>query len=196
MRVHVVLLAAGAMSLGCGSSSEQIGGTLDCAWLEGDNCWKSTAEAAQSCLPSPDATGTFSADNAVCTYQSGQVVTFTPALTYPFESTDTWDFTVTSAGQTCMHYQQTAGGDVTLTVGMDKFLLTRLGPAAVRFTCPDRTTYTSMNTLDFSCPGGSHSGPGTNVNIKMGTSEGASVRFTLQGTSSSSGLPIFYCLKP
>jgi len=47
MRVHVVLLAAGAMSLGCGSSSEQIGGTLDCAWLEGDNCWKSTAEAAQ-----------------------------------------------------------------------------------------------------------------------------------------------------
>ncbi len=74
--MHKTLLSlfAAATIAGCGSSSKGSGGTLDCAWLAGDNCWKTTASAALSCLPPADATGTLSADNATCTYATGQVV--------------------------------------------------------------------------------------------------------------------------
>ena len=91
-----------AVGINCGSSGGP-SGTLDCAWGAGDNCWKTTASAAQSCLPSPSETGTFSADRSTCTYATGPVVTFTPPLTLPVPTSGaTWNFTVANGATPCL----------------------------------------------------------------------------------------------
>jgi hypothetical protein len=193
MQPRSALLLAFALVLGCGSSDNQGGGgSLDCAWLTGDNCWKSTTSAAQSCLPASDAQGTFSADNATCTYATGHVVTFTPPLTLPLPDDPTWNFTVAASGQTCLHYEQKANGDLSLTVGNQTFTEGASGAMGVRFTCPDGTSYVNANAFDlFSCPEGLNGMPGCGW-----SSSDSSVSFSLIGTSGSSGMPIFDCTKP
>jgi hypothetical protein len=180
------------MVLGCGSSGDNGGGSgsLDCAWLAGDNCLKATGNVAQSCLPPSTATGTMSADGATCTYASGQVVTFTPALTFPIPDSQTWNFTVSSAGQTCLHYQETAGGDFSLTVEGQTFTTAATGATGIRFTCPDGTSYANSNAFSLlSCPGGFDSIPGS-----AWSGSDSSVSLTLTGMSSSD-LPVFDCGK-
>ena len=90
---YCVALAAGATGCGGGGPTSDAGpgndaaadvaarndggndavGTvaIDCDWLTGDNCWKTTGSQAIACLPSPAETGTLSADNTSCTYASG-----------------------------------------------------------------------------------------------------------------------------
>lgn len=193
MRAYLVSFMAVAMVFGCGSSGDSGGGSgsLDCKWLAGDNCLKATGNAAQGCLPPSTATGTMSADGATCTYASGQVVTFTPALTFPIPDSPTWNVTVTSAGQTCLHYQETAGGDFSLTVGGQTFTTAATGAIGIRFTCPDGTSYANSNALNLlSCPGGFTAMPGS-----AWSSSDSSVSLTLTGMSSSD-LPVFDCSKP
>src|SRR5262249_44493283 len=116
-RCSVWLLAA--VGINCGSSGGPSGpsGTLDCAWLAGDNCWKTTASAATSCLPPPSETGTFSADKSTCTYASGPVVTFTPPLVLPIPNSGaTWNFTVANGTAPCLTYKQGVDKAMTLTV--------------------------------------------------------------------------------
>ena len=84
-------------SSGCGGgSSGGSSASLDCAYLASDNCWKTTAAAASSCLPAESEIGMLSADGSTCTFATGDVVTFTPALVLPLPTatTPTWNFTV------------------------------------------------------------------------------------------------------
>src|SRR5687767_3639894 len=81
--------------------------TLTCEWLAmEDNCWKTTARAAVSCLPPEADRGALSADNAMCTYPGGQVVTFNPPVDLLGDDDPVRSFTITDAnGAACVQWQ-------------------------------------------------------------------------------------------
>jgi hypothetical protein len=176
---------------GCGGSS---GASLDCAYLASDNCWKTTAAAAASCLPPSSETGALSADGRTCTYASGDVVTFTSPLVLPLPSSPTWNFTVkTSSGVSCLAYQDDGNGAVTLTVGAQTVKETTPGGLAIALTCPDGKTYSNPNAFTIlSCPDAGLLGglPGVGW-----SSSDTSVSLSLIGTSttSSEGEAVFDC---
>jgi len=153
-----VALAAVAAA-GCGSDPPD---TLTCAWLaSADNCWSSTAQAATSCLPTTT-DGTFSADNSTCSYPSGAVVNFTPAVTLPLPDDPPWNFTVNApGGQTCLHYEETGGGNsAKLVVGTQTVTIDFRG-LAMSIHCPDGSTVQNGNALNLlDCPGNIGALPG------------------------------------
>jgi hypothetical protein len=187
---------AGSSGGGAGGTSD--GGltpTLDCAWLGGNNCWKTTATAATSCLPPATETGVLSADGRTCTYASGAVVTFAAPVVLPLSGNETWDFTIANGGQTCLHYvddnmsfQLTVAGQT-----VSEAYTTSLG---IGITCPDGTTYTSTNALGLlSCnpDGGGFGGLPGNATSWTDTS----LVFGLVSTNDSSDeLQLFSCSKP
>ncbi|MBA2540969.1 MAG: hypothetical protein H0V17_15120 [Deltaproteobacteria bacterium] len=142
----VGLLAA----CGGGSGSD---GSLDCEYLaSSDNCWKVTASAAISCLPPEDAIGVLSADFASCTYATGQVITFTPALTLPLANEHEWNFTMTTDGQPCLAYNDSDEG-FELTVGDDTVSEVLTGNGGLALTCPDGSSFSNSNPIELlSCP--------------------------------------------
>ena len=201
MRTSLITMALtmglAGLGAGCGGGSAQGGSTLDCAYLaSADNCWKTTASAAASCLPDQSETGTLSADGKTCTYASGDVVTFTPPLVLPLPTSGTikWNFTVTTAsGATCLAFQDSGGsGGITLTVQGQTVKETSPGGLGVALACPDGTTFSNSNGLSLlSC--GSDAGyislPGDSW-----SSSDTSVFFSLLSTGSSSfGEPVFNC---
>jgi hypothetical protein len=176
-----------AVLVACGGGS---GGNpaLDCAYLaSANNCWKTVAADAASCLPSGSAVGVLSADNMSCTYATGQVVTFTTALTLPLPEHPQWDFTVTANGAQCMKYQEGSDG-LELWNGCSE-TVSESDTGTLDLTCPDGTTYSNANPLMLlSCPGSDFGGlPGNTT-----SSSPTSVSFTLLNTSSGS-LPVFNC---
>ncbi len=184
-----ISLAIGVLVVGCGGSGSS-SKSLDCAYLAGDNCWKTTATAATSCLPAAGTTGTLAADNSSCTYASGVTVTFTPALTLPLPNGfNDWNFTVTSGGQECMHYDESAAG-FQLTVGTSTVMEAVSGMASIELTCPDGTSYASSNGLSLlSCPGSSLGDLPGNTSSSSSTS----VTFGLINTGASSSVTVFDC---
>jgi hypothetical protein len=165
--------------------------TLTCAWLEGpDNCWANTALTATTCLP-PDADrGLLSADNSTCTYSTGEVVTFTPALVLPTVNDMTWNFGINDANsQPCLHYVDNGNG-VSLTVGSQVVSEGLTGGFGMRITCPDGSSVQTANALNLlSCPGGLNDLPGL-----AWSSSSTAVSSTLIGTGTTS-LPLFDCSK-
>lgn len=186
------LLAAG---LGCsGSSDAGDDGSLTCEWLAGDNCWKQTANQATSCLPPESESGVLSADNSTCTYPSGAVVTFTPPLVFPLQSNPTWNFTITTGGQPCLHYEDSNGGfeltvaDQTVSEGLS-------GAMGMRITCPDGVTHSTSNALGLL---GCDSDSGLFFGGLPGNSWSSgttSVSFSLLGAGPSA-LQMFDCVRP
>lgn len=176
--------------VGCGSS----GGSskpLDCTYLASDNCWKTTAQAATSCLPASGTTGTLALDNASCTYASGQTITFAPALTLPLPSgAKTWNFTVTTNGTECLQYEEGGGGALTLTVNGEVFSETTTGSSELSLTCPDGTSYASSDPLSLlSCPSGTFGDlPGNSY-----SSSATSVSFSFINTGTPSSVKVFDC---
>lgn len=195
MRSYLIYPILVAVAVGCGSSGGGGGGaSLDCAWLAGDNCWKTTASKATTCLPPSAESGVLSADNHTCTYASGAVVTFSPPLVLPIPNSPTWNFTITDGGQTCLHYQKTATG-FSLTVGSDTVTEESTGLLGIKLTCPGGMSYSNPSALDlFSCDadGGASFGglPGD-----AWSSSGTNVAFGLIGGSSTSSneLQLFDC---
>jgi hypothetical protein len=187
------------VGINCGSSGGP-SGTLDCAFLAGDNCWKTTASAAQSCLPSPSETGTFSADRSTCTYATGAVVTFTPPLTLPVPNTGAlWNFSVANGASPCLAYKEDAGKAMTLTVMGQTFTESPAG-TGLNVKCPDGTSFSNSNALSlFSCPGSNFGGlPGI---AWAGTSTSLSVGLINTGGDVDGGafglsLPVFDCSAP
>jgi hypothetical protein len=150
-----VLVVSVAWALGCGGSSSS-GKSLDCAYLTGDNCWKTTAASAASCLPAESEVGTLSADGKTCTYASGTVVTFTPALVLPLpdNGNQNWNFTVTTAGGAlCLAYKDDGNGGLTLNVQGQMVKESTVGTLGLGLTCPDGTSYSNANAFTLlSCP--------------------------------------------
>ena len=183
-----IWLVAGVIVVGCGGGSSSK--SLDCAYLAGNNCWKTTVAEAATCLPAAGTTGELSADNSSCAYASGQTITFTPALVLPLASGfKDWNFTVTTGGQPCLHYEESSGG-VQLTVGADAVSEMISGAAGIDLTCPDGTTYSNSNALALlNCPGSTFGDlPGNTT-----SSGSTSVRFGLINTGTPSSVTVFDC---
>jgi len=194
--MSVALAAIGlAGVVGCGGSSGGGSGNLDCNYLAGDNCWKTTAAMASSCLPPMSETGVLSADGSTCTYASGDVVTFTPPLVLPLPDTPKWNFTVkTSAGAPCLGYVDDAVGGITLTVQGQVVKETPQGTIGLKLSCPDGSSYANSNAFNlFSCPDASLLSdlPGAAWSFDDNS---VSLSLTASGTSSS-GEPVFSCRK-
>ena len=201
--IAVLAAACSSSSSGSSGSSGGPGGTLDCAWLSSDNCWKTTAAAAQSCLPASTEMGTLSADNKTCTYASGATVTFDTALTLPLPSDPsmvTWNLTVTKSGQSCLGLHQSSGNDFSLSSSQGT---TTAGVSTAGYTvsCPGGASYsaTGANAIDLlSCDAGAFGGlPGTTYN-----STATSVWLSLLGAGGSqavggpgAGITIVNCQK-
>jgi hypothetical protein len=190
-------MAGSGAGCGGGSSSSGPSGNLTCGYLASDNCWKTTASAATSCLPSSSDTGTLSADGKTCSYATGNVVTFTSALVFPIPDNPSWNFTVTASdGTPCLSYQETPNGPFTLMVQGQTVKETQPGGLGLGLTCPDGTTYSTSNGLSLlSCGDGGFLGglPGSGW-----SSSGGEVSFGLLGTSTTSSdeLMIFDCSTP
>ena len=190
MRLSPILGCIALAAAGCGGSSPD---GLTCEWLAGaDNCWRNTALGAASCLP-PDAdTGTFSADNAMCSYTTGESVSFTPALVLPLPDDPPWNFTVNNvAGEPCLHYEESAAGmklvvnGQTVSVGNAGF--------ALSITCPDGSSVGTSNAFNLlNCPDSLNGLPGHAIGYTD-----TSVSFALLGTSTTStdSLSLFSCSK-
>jgi hypothetical protein len=129
-----------------------------------------------------------------CTYAGGVVTTFDSALVLPLPDDPVWSFTVTSGGQQCLRFQDTANNAFTLTVAGQTFTESAAG-LALQITCPDQTAVSNSNALDLlSCPsdGGSLFG---NLPGKAWSDTSTSVSFNLIGSANGS-TSIFRCQKP
>src|SRR5262249_11556119 len=129
--------------------------TLTCEWLaSANNCWSTTAQMATACLPASADSGMFSADNSSCSYATRPLGNFTPAVTLPLPDNAPWNFTVNDASaQACLHYEETNGGNVKLTVGAQTVTI---GVDGFEETihCPDGSSVKNSNALNlFNCPG-------------------------------------------
>lgn len=174
-----------ALLVGCSSGKD----TLDCDYLAStDNCWKTTASPAASCLPAEADIGVLADDNSSCTYASGQVITFDPPLTLPLPDQPAWDFTVTTNGAECLHYTEPSDGKgFTLTV-MGDTVSESISGGSLSLSCPDDTSFESSHPLDLlKCPGDFGSLPGTEF-----SSSATSVQFTLLNTGDNT-LAVFQC---
>jgi hypothetical protein len=191
----LIAVAFGALALGCGGGDDDdngkgalAGAPLDCAWLAGDNCWKTTVAAAAACVPDASTRGTLSADGKTCAYASGTTVDFATPVTLPLDVANqpAWDFTVTTGGQQCLTYDSTPNSDLALSVG--GMTVSEKGAGlALQVTCPDGSQYVAPNAFDlFNCtttsiftdgPGDEDSGSDTSVNLALlnGTSMPLSV---------------------
>ena len=195
MRLSLPILVAVSLGIACSSGGD--GGStpsaaLDCAWLEGNNCWKSTLAQAESCLPPASETGTLSADGKTCTYASGAVITFDSALVLPLPDDPAWNFTVTSGGQSCLRLEDGANG-FSLTVKDLTFTETAAGNG-MQVICPDQSTFAASNPFDLlTCDsdGGLLAGlPG-----KAWSDTSTSISFNLIG-SAKGFTSIFRCRTP
>lgn len=196
MRALSLLLASLALTAACSSSDGGSAVPLDCAWLQGENCWKTTVSAAKSCLPPQSEKGVLSADNATCTYASGAVVTFDAPLVLPLGNSPEFNFTLSVGGTPCLrHHETPGGGGFDLTVD-GKTVTESVLPGAtpgLEIRCPDGTTYANSQALDLlSCDGSFGGLPGNSW-----SSTPTSVSFGLVNTASAapSSLPLFDCAK-
>jgi hypothetical protein len=187
--VACILVAA------CGSSSGSEGGVLTCGWVESNNCWKQTVEAAVSCLPPASEIGVLSADAMSCTYASGDVVTSTLPLA-PQMTPPQFNFTVTTgAGAECLHWES-GQGSVVVTTSAGTVTDAPDATSDVMLTCPDGAVFTadqaqSQALLACGADGGISALPGHRA--QQGTSgTSAHAEFWVDGTSAGA-LQIFNC---
>jgi hypothetical protein len=194
MRLSFAILAPVALGMmGCsGGGNGAPTARLDCAWLAGNNCWKTTLSEAESCLPPKGETGTLSADMTSCTYASGAVVTFDTALVLPLPDDPVWSFTVTSGGQQCLRLHDTSDG-FTVTVDGQTVIVAAQGLTLV-VSCPDQTIFSTSNALDLlSCP--SNGSPLGSFPGQSWSDTPTSVSFGLVGAANASA-NIFSCRTP
>lgn len=77
---------------------------LDCAWLEGDNCWKQGVQQARDCVD-PSIVGTLSLDRLSCTFGGGTIVTFDDAVPSDNASAYVLNFTLAISNDDCVRFQ-------------------------------------------------------------------------------------------
>jgi hypothetical protein len=91
---------------GCGEGGDEPPGTkIDCHWVEEDNCWKASLEAAEDCTPAADTHGTLSADGTSCSYADGTEIVFTNPVDLEDLEDFAWDFSVRRGGDACMSFR-------------------------------------------------------------------------------------------
>lgn len=136
----LVLLLGGVLSAcgsaGCAGDAGPV--AIDCAWLQGQNCWKATVSAVAACAPT--GMGAFSANPAGCKYPSGETVTFSAPATlsgppYNFSIGSCVTVEESDAQETIVHVSSRAG-----------HAKLEHKAASLEVTCPDG----SLNIADLS----------------------------------------------
>ncbi|HSY25440.1 MAG TPA: hypothetical protein VK841_25120 [Polyangiaceae bacterium] len=188
------------------------GGVLDCAWVMGANCWKSTIGVAESCLPPFDpnhlGAGQLNADLTMCSYPTGQTVSFTGLTVNAGPVT----FAVmsdrgapclagamtTSASEYAFSATTTAG---TVTYSVDSTMTTVMiactdgtnvsGTAVTLAPCEDALPFVELGSSSASSgflvvDGGSDGGPASATVV-------FTLTLTLDGTGMDGGTPVFSC---
>jgi hypothetical protein len=195
MRWTLIALVGG-LALGCGDSEsddEESVDTLTCAWLEGNNCWKTMLSGAVTCLPAEGDTGVLAADGSSCMYASGHIVTFEEPLVLPVPDENYYfRFNVTANGQQCLRYVETER-TMTVTVGGDQTFEQTSNGLGLRFTCPDGSSVSNDNAFDLlECREDLLAA----IALMPGYSYGSgntSIGFGLLGYSEEQALSIFSC---
>jgi hypothetical protein len=163
----VALLSSGCSSSGDDDDATTLSGQpLDCAWLHGDNCWKTTVRAAKSCVPPASETGTLTADGSSCSYASGTTVAFQTKLELPQPEfgQDDWDFVESQGTTACVEYHDHLDSDRALTV-LGQAYREKSEGRALQVTCPDGSQYVAPDVtalLDCGDIDGNWQGYGTN----------------------------------
>lgn len=178
MRMAAVALLVTACGAGTGS--------LDCAFLQGKNCWKSILAAATACLPDAGRVGAFAADRTSCAYPDGAQVVFTDPIPAPPPSNQRWNFTMLAGGGGCIKVEQPADGNYRVTTQAGSVVL---GPAGgdELVICPDGREYQGDSNSLSACPGGPGAVPAAAV-----SSSGSSVSLSLLGAEGGP-LHVFSC---
>lgn len=125
-----------------GDTNEPTGDTLTCDFLaSADNCIESTLVASMVCAPTEEI-GVLSADFSTCTFSTGTVITFDPALPLTGEWTEYhFHITVTNGeGGVCAEFSE-ADDFWQLTVGADTVRTDYGDMTEIDLTCPDGSTY-------------------------------------------------------
>jgi hypothetical protein len=190
--VGLVLGVGVVMAVGCGSGGGKggpAGARVDCAWVAGNNCWRTTTAFAAACIPPSTESGVLNAADTACTYASGAMVTFNvPLMTSSL--LPTYDFAVTGAnGQPCLTFKSMATGGFTLDVH-GQTLTIAASQTGFTLTCPDGTKYDGRDDDLVSCGDASL----FDVLPSYGFSSGQTYAFSLTGTQDPSGqLQLFSC---
>jgi len=162
-----LVLAVGP--IGCDEDSSK---PLDCAWLEGDNCWKQMMRRANECAFPKEADGVLSEDGKTCSLEDGPTVHFEDpiVLPYDFDTAEPWNFTIQRDGKDCLTFEENEGSGATsirFTVG-DATFQEDVAGLGVTITCPDGESYRTGNGMallecegDFGGLPGTSSGGGT-----------------------------------
>jgi hypothetical protein len=165
----------------------------------GDNCWKATLAAAESCLPPASETGTVGADGT-CSYASGTVVTFQPPQGLgPYTSFTS--FELKTGGSTCLSFANNdAGTGSSVTTQAGTVSVTGNPDGSARLVCPDGSVYTSQ-PLDAAtwppCPGDfpelseGFAGKGS----PDGGAWGGTATLSFEDTGIDGGMLVFACTK-
>jgi hypothetical protein len=104
-----LLAAVLLVVVACGG--EGTSGSLDCAWIESDNCWKRFVNDLRSCVPEESAVGRFNADGAVCVYDGdGAEVRFDDAVPRSLPEDHDWRFTLMRGEAECLRFQESKDG--------------------------------------------------------------------------------------
>ena len=118
----------------CGSGEKS--GPVDCAWLQGQNCWKSVVAAVVACRPPAGAQGAFSADRKSCAYASGPIASFPAPVANPPEPPYNFSIgtcvTVANPDSTTVQVSSSAG------VARIRYLA-----QSREVTCPDGSVHTA-----------------------------------------------------
>jgi hypothetical protein len=178
--MRMAALALGLTACGAGARS------LDCAFLQGPNCWKTTVAAASSCLPDAADSGAFAANRASCTYAVGAQIVFTDPIPAPPPSNQRWNFTMLARSAPCIKVEQPEGGNYRITTQAG---FVELGPAGgtVVVICPDGTRYQGAAASLSACPAAPDSVPAIET-----SSTGSAVSLSLHGAGGGA-LHVFDC---
>jgi len=136
---HIIssLWLLGLLAYGCDDNKQT---TIDCTWFAGDNCWKHVLATARACVDQT-ANGTLSADRKQCTYPDGTVATSTaPFPDYNQINDESWDFTITKQGQTCVSVNQPDDDSYEIVTSLGMYSSKLSGMNWV-ITCPDSHAY-------------------------------------------------------
>jgi hypothetical protein len=206
MASRVVAIAASLSLSACGSqsagisSSPDAGGVLDCAWVNGGNCWKTAIATAASCLPPSSQQGTLSADGQTCTYDSGTVVAFaSPVVVGSIVTRSTValpSFTVSSGNTPCLGFQLGATGATITTPGGAVTFGVQQSQSVETLICPNGATYSGPTAGIESCA----SSPGLGLAGAAAADDGGldepTLTISLTGTDDPNGTTVFDCSSP
>jgi hypothetical protein len=111
---------------------------LDCAWVAGNNCWRTKLADLPACAGKSGLHGTFSADRKSCAYPDGMSITFDTPVPAQLDINYLASLTIVRSGSTCLRLEQT-DTDLRLTTPTGTLTAESGNPDSV--TCEDGTVY-------------------------------------------------------